>query len=62
MLLAVMLLIQLQKQLLIILALFFSRALAGKVYVNSIAPGLMKAKLTKKFKEDYFKIPGQNTK
>ena len=37
------------------LALFFSRALAGKVYVNSIAPGLMRTKLTKKFKKDYFK-------
>ncbi len=37
------------------LAIFFARALAGKVYVNSVAPGLMRTKLTKSFKESYFK-------
>lgn len=36
------------------LTMFFSRALKAKVTVNSVAPGLMKTKLTKKFSNKYF--------
>ena len=36
-------------------AIFFARTLAKKIYVNSVAPGLMRKKLTKSFKESYFK-------
>ena len=36
-------------------AIFFARVLAGKAYINSVAPGLIRKKLTKSFKESSFK-------